>query len=75
MSPEYQIRVGGTIGPVVASSLPGFAITALPASTLVSGTVTDTEELRAVLDVLQAHGLAPIDTLISPETAADRPSQ
>jgi len=31
--------------------------------------------LRAVLDVLEAHGLSPIDSLISQETAADRPFQ
>ena len=62
----YEIRVAGPIGPVVASSLPGLNVTALPMSTVISGTVTDAEELLLVMNLLSAHGLSPIDTLITP---------
>jgi hypothetical protein len=69
---DYEIRVAGPIGPVVASSLPGLTVTALPTSTVISGTVTDTEELLAVMNLLSEHGLTPIDTLITPHDLGDR---
>ena len=73
---DYEIRVAGPIGPVVASSLPAeFRVTALPTSTVVSGTVTDTAELLTVLNLLNAHGLTPIDTLITPRDRVDQPAQ
>jgi hypothetical protein len=69
---DYQIRVAGPIGPVVGSSLPELTISVLPVTTVFTGTVTDTTEILAVLDVLAAHGLTPIDTLITPVAAAQR---
>ena len=70
MMRDYEIRVAGPIGPVVASSLPGLTVTALPTSTLISGTVTDAE-LLGVMNLLREHGLTPIDTLITPHDTAD----
>ena len=72
MVQDYEIRVAGPIGPVVASSLPGLTVTALPTSTVISGTVTDTEELLAVMNLLSTHGLTPIDTLITPRDPPGR---
>ena len=48
---DYEIRVAGPIGPVVASSLPGLTVTPLPTSTVISGTVTDAE-LLVVMNLL-----------------------
>lgn len=66
MAQTYEILVAGPIGPVVAFSLPGLTVTALPTSTVISGTVTDTEELLNLMNMLTAHGLSPIHTLITP---------
>jgi hypothetical protein len=63
---DYEIRVAGPVGPVVASIFPEFTATAIAASTLLSGTVADAEDLLAVMTLLSAHGLTPIDTLITP---------
>jgi hypothetical protein len=59
--PFYEIRVAGPIGPVVASIFPGFTITALPTSTVVSGTVADVEELLAVMNLARLQGFSPFD--------------
>ena len=72
MVQTYEIRVAGPIGPVVASSLPGLTITPLPTSTVISGTAADAEELLTVMNLLSAHGLSPIDTLITPHGLASR---
>ena len=73
---DYEIRVAGPIGPVVASSLPAeFKVTAVPRSTMVSGTVTDSAEILIVLNLLNEHGLTPIDTLITPRDTVDQPVQ
>ena len=73
---DYEIRVAGAIGAVVASSLPAeFKVTAVPTSTVVSGTVTDTAEILTVLNLLDEHGLTPIDTLITPSDSVDQQAQ
>ena len=73
---DYEIRVAGPIGRIVASSLPAeFKVIAVPRSTVVSGTVTDTEEILTVLNLLNEHGLTPIDTLITPRDTVDQPVQ
>ncbi len=71
--PDYEILVGGPIGPVVASALPGFIITTLPGSTVLCGTAADPEELLVVMNLLAAHGLSPIDTVITPHDQLDQP--
>ncbi len=70
--PDYEILVGGPIGPVVASTLPGFIITTLPASTVLCGTAADPEDLLAVMTLLAAHGLPAIDTVITPHDQTDQ---
>jgi len=68
--PDYEIRVAGPIGRVVASCLPGFSTTAVPAATVLRGTVAGPDELRRILDLLNAHGLPPIDIQIDPGLTA-----
>ncbi len=64
--PDYEIQVGGPIGRVVASCLQGFSTTLVPPTTVLRGTVAGPDELRRILDVLHAHGLAPLDIQIDP---------
>lgn len=63
--PEYEIRVAGPIGRVVAAGLPGFSSTAAPTATLLC-TVGGPEELRRFLYRLEAHGLPALDIQIGP---------
>ena len=67
--PEYEIQVAGPIGPVVASSLPGFTSVTVPTATILAGTVSGRDDLQGVIDLLNAHGLAPIDVRIKPDDA------
>lgn len=61
---EYEILVAGLVGPVAASSLLGFTAVTVPTATLLTGTVANTDELRAILRVLRAHGLAGADVRV-----------
>ena len=63
---EYEILVTGPVGPVAASSLPGFTSVTVPTATLLSGTVANPDELRAILRVLRTHGLAATGLRIEP---------
>ena len=69
--PEYEIEVVGPIGPVVASALPGFTAVEVPMVTVLGGTVACADELRSVVDVLGAHGFAPVELRIDPQDGAD----
>ena len=71
---DYEIRVAGPIGRVVASCLPGFSLTALPPGTVLRGTIANPDELRRVLDILHAHGLPHIDLAITAEAIARPPN-
>ena len=71
--PEYEIEVAGPIGPVVASALPGFAAVQVPTVTVLCGTVACPDELRSVVDVLTAHGFAPVELRINPPDGATDP--
>ena len=68
--PEYEIEVAGPIGPVVASALPGFTAVEVPTVTVLGGTVACADELRSVVDVLTAHGFAPVELRIDPQDGA-----
>ena len=70
--PEYEIQVAGPIGPVVASALPGFTATVVPTVTVLGGTVACPDELSSIIDMLGAHGFAPVELHIH---AADDPIQ
>ena len=71
--PEYEIQVAGPIGPVVASALPEFTATVVPTVTVLGGTVACSAELRGVIDMLTAHGFAPVELRIDPQDHADDP--
>lgn len=68
---DYEIVVAGQIGPVLASTLSGFATTTVPTVTVLAGAVPDREELRVILDLLHARGLAATELQIEPRTKAD----
>ena len=63
---EYEILVAGPVGPVAASSLPGFTSVTVPTATLLTGTVANPAELRAILRVLRTHGLAATGLRVEP---------
>ena len=63
--PEYEIQVAGPIGPVVASSLPGFSFLTVPPRTILAGTVAGPDELLGVIGLLDGHGLALTDLWLS----------
>jgi hypothetical protein len=69
--PEYEIQVAGPIGPVVASSLPGFTFLKVPAGTILAGTVARPDDLLSVINLLNGHGLALTDVWISHGDHAD----
>ena len=68
---EYEIIIGGPIGPVAASHLPGFSSGTVPTATVLAGTVPDPDDVRAVTDRLRAHGLEPLAVRIGPKHRAD----
>ena len=68
---EYEILVAGPVGPVAASSLPGFTAVPVPTATLLTGTVPGADDVRAVLNLLRANGLAAVEVRIEPR---DRPA-
>ena len=69
--PEYEIQVAGPIGPVVASALPEFTATVVPTVTVLGGTVACPAELRSVVDVLTAHGYAPVELRTDPQDGTE----
>ena len=71
--PEYEIEVAGPIGPVVASALPGFTAVEVPTVTVLGGTAACADELSSVVDVLTAHGFAPVELHIDPQDGTDDP--
>ena len=71
---EYELLLAGLIGPVAASCLPGFTSSTVPSGTVLTGTVTCTDDLLRVLNLLNAYGLAVIDIRIDPHHAAGQPS-
>ena len=73
--PEYEIQVAGPIGPVVASALPGFTATVVPTVTVLGGTVACPDDLSSVVDLLTAHGFAPVELRVDPQDGADDPIQ
>ena len=68
---EYEIIIGGPIGPVAASHLPGFSSVTEPTATVLAGTVPDPDDVRAVTERLRARGLEPLAVRIGPKHRAD----
>lgn len=65
MPDQYQFGIRGTIGPLIQSCLPG--LNAVPESerTVLTGTVGGPDDLRRVLDLLDARGTPAVDVRIS----------
>jgi hypothetical protein len=60
----YDFVITGTIGPLIASCLPGLHTVAESECTVVSGNVAGPDDLHRVLDLLDAHGIPPLDIRI-----------
>jgi hypothetical protein len=63
---RYEILVAGRIGPGAAAGLPGFTAVITTTATVLTGTAADAADLRAVLAVLRARGLAATFLRIAP---------
>jgi hypothetical protein len=70
----YEFGITGTIGPLIADSLPEFSIVAETQWTVLTGTVNSPDELQLVLDLLNANGSPPLDIRITPGHPARVPA-
>ena len=61
----YEFGIIGTIGPLVRSCLSGFNTVAESEWTVLTGTVDGPDDLRRVLDLLNAHGAPALDVRIT----------
>ena len=55
----YELMVSGTIGPVVRSCFPEFASVPVTTHSVLTGSCRGPEELRRLLDFLDARGFPP----------------
>jgi hypothetical protein len=62
----YEFEITGTVGPLIASCLPGLSVVAESAWTVLTGTVDGPYDLRRLLDLLDAHGKPALDIRITP---------
>lgn len=60
----YEFDITGTIGPLIQSCLPGFSAVERAPRTVLTGTVASADDLRRVLDLLNAHGTPARDVRI-----------
>jgi hypothetical protein len=65
LSDLYEFEITGTIGPLIRSCLPELDTVTESASTMLTGTVCGPDELRRVLDLLDAHGAPALDVRIT----------
>lgn len=61
-----EIRVAGTVGPVIAGRLPGFVATPDPPVTVITGRLDPGHDLATVIAVLLRHGVRPLDGRVCP---------
>ena len=61
----YDFAITGTIGPLLASCLPGLRTVAESEWTVLTGSVASPDDLHHLLDLLDAHGLPPLDIRIT----------
>jgi hypothetical protein len=61
----YDFVITGTIGPLIASCLPGLRTVAESECTVVTGSAAGPDDLRRVLDLLDAHAKPPLDIRIA----------
>lgn len=65
MPDMYELGITGTIGPLIRTSLPGFTTVAETSWTVLTGSVDGPDDLRRVLDLLDAHGTPALDVRIT----------
>ena len=57
MSAMYEFHVTGLIGPVVEAALPELTTQAAPKHSVLTGSVSESRDVQALLDKLTDHGL------------------
>ncbi len=67
-----EIRVAGTVGPIVSNHLPGFVAAAEGPFTVISGRLVPGGDLTTVLAVLIRHGVRALDSRVCPSPGAAR---
>ena len=65
MPDVYEFEITGTVGPLIASCLPGLSVVAESSWTVLTGTADGPDGLRRTLDLLDAHGKPALDIRIS----------
>ena len=65
MADVYEFEIGGTIGPLVARGLPELSTVAETGRTVLTGSAAGPDDLRRLLDLLDAHGTAVTAVRIS----------
>ena len=61
----YELKVTGTLGPLMQTCLPEFTTAAEAPATVLTGTVGGPDDLRRLLDLLAAHGMPALDVHIT----------
>lgn len=61
----YEFEIAGTIGPTIADCLPEISTITETHRIVVAGTAAGPDDLHRVLDLLTAHGAAPVDIRIT----------
>ena len=57
--PDYEITIAGRIGPVVRSCFPDFSSVPVTSHSVLTGSCPGPDELRRLLDFLDARGFPP----------------
>lgn len=57
---QYEFRVAGGIGAFVRAALPEFTDVPVPAFSVLTGSVRHVDDLRPLLEALEAHGLTAV---------------
>jgi hypothetical protein len=66
----YEIRVLGTLGPLLSEAFADLAVDVEPAATVLSGQL-DQDQLHGVLDRVRALGLELLDVRQAPDPVDD----
>lgn len=65
--PTVEIRVVGTIGPLITAGLPEFAICATEPITVISGPIDAEHTFSGILELLVRHGARPVGARVFPD--------
>jgi hypothetical protein len=66
---RYEVRVEGRLSPLARDAFAGMHVDAVPAETLIAGTVENDEDLHRLLSLIQSLGLS----VVSIEQVAPEP--